>query len=311
MADDNPVCLDAGTLYPHTGRRNLFASKMFVFADEAQHNHLCELISDAGGQSCMLIDADQVHELTLKFGSVCLVLPQDSCNKSEIASASAAAPVIDKVRKIANILDQRPISESEISLSIIAASVAEHTNSAPREIEQVLSSANTEVVSTVRSRRRAAPRISNFWSSMIASNADVSQPTQKTDIACNEATVPETQSETQNAEQPVSSQLMQSPALDHAHGHDSSECRISTKELPGEVDKKPNLADLKNADNDISEPGGIQQQMSRICVIPVPLIKAKQSHQSAETVGTDGLGEPELSSTVPNFKRFKKTVHLY
>ncbi|KAJ1809050.1 hypothetical protein LPJ75_004464 [Coemansia sp. RSA 2598] len=290
MADDNPVCLDANTLRPHVGRRGLFASRIFLFADEAQHSHLRDLIADANGQSDVLVDADQVRALKPKFGFVCLVLPQDSGNKMETAA--------EKVRQIARLLQLRPISESEISLSILAASVAEHTSPTLREPEELPASASAETVPAARTRRRAAPRISNFWSSMVASSAGVSEPSQMSDAVSSADAVPETQ----GTDHPRESQLAQSPV------HGPSAGRISVEESPAKADQKPSLTALAEADIDTGESGS--QTASRICVIPAPLIKKKQLCQSPEASDAESM-DPEPYSTVPNFKRFKKTVHIY
>ncbi|KAJ2636315.1 hypothetical protein GGF40_003075 [Coemansia sp. RSA 1286] len=293
MAENSPVCLDADTLRPSTSRRNLYASKMFLFADNAQHNHFCDLLADAGGKSCILVDADQVRELSSKFDLVCLVLPRDSNSE---ATESAAAK--DKVQQIARTLRTRPISESEISLSVIAASVADHTNPAMKETEQAETAASSEIGTNARSRRRAAPRISNFWSAMVASSAGVSEPTQNTEIASGTETLPETQS----IELPGASQLVQSSGNDQKGDH------ASVDESPPQADDEPDVAAIADAETEVAELG--TQVVSRVSVIPVPLIKEKRPCQLAGTARAGSL-DHELLSTVPNFKRFKKTVNIY
>ncbi|KAJ1892614.1 hypothetical protein LPJ66_006245 [Kickxella alabastrina] len=177
QAADSPVELDARTLRPDVARRCLFFGHTFIFADGEQLKRMQMMVADAGGRSCALpvgnsCSGDQVRALADGRAKVCLVLPLEP---------GAAA---DKIRDVARAACLRPVSESEISLALLVVSTDEHTNPAlvgttDAEADakvgpgsKVEAENNIEVAAALparSTRRRAAPRISNFWSAMVAS----------------------------------------------------------------------------------------------------------------------------------------------
>ncbi|KAI7825542.1 hypothetical protein BX661DRAFT_199367 [Kickxella alabastrina] len=184
QAADSPVELDARTLRPDAARRCLFFGHTFIFADGEQLKRMQVMVADAGGRSCALpvsdsCSGDQVRAMADGRAKVCLVLPLEP---------GAAA---DKIRDAARAACLRPVSESEISLALLVVSTDEHTNpalvgTADAEADakvgtgsKVEAENNIEIAAALparSTRRRAAPRISNFWSAMVASDNSGPEP---------------------------------------------------------------------------------------------------------------------------------------
>ncbi|KAJ2721800.1 hypothetical protein GGI07_003734 [Coemansia sp. Benny D115] len=315
---DCAVKLDAAILQPDLHRQSLFANKVFVFADCSQHDQLQALLSSAGGSSVMLKDdPGQIARLLKEYPSaVCLVCPRElnTDAESRVLGAAQAARL-------------RPIPESEIGLAILTVSVSEYTNPVfvvaesdgeedrgdefeAKDVDRLViletpprtatatsagigGADNTVHISSSATgasrRRRAAPRISNFWSSMVAST-------------------PAPQDEDGMAFQPKEESMDEDGSL---HGAESGDMSPSDSQHPdhnGSVSNTgPMPASSSKSDQPLPpaiEPGSsAHQAKTRITTIMVPLIVSKYQQPGASLSAS--------SADVPNFKRFKKTVHLY
>ncbi|KAJ1965879.1 hypothetical protein GGI12_000451 [Dipsacomyces acuminosporus] len=329
----SPVDLSAVSWNPDPKRQALFTSKLFVFVDEPQHNRYGSLIRMSGGAGTMVDNVAQrilagsrspyemesqaslaskeiVAHLPDAGHMICIVLPPPLSR-----SAQEQDGVTMLAKAIARILRVRPIAESEIGLAVLFVSCADSTNSALHEQSRLaqaqvsegtkavcaskpdeqpkpdeekapsqLASAPSAVV-TATSKRRSGRRkigMDSFWSKMISGEPEEPQPT----TAASGKAAGDAQSTTAAV----------CPSDSGAQRQDSSQ--MSEKPTGGQTtDGNPGNTTSEAQNEQPHQPTHIEALSAT-----TSLIKPKaRTHSSQHT----------QNASLSNFKRFKKTVHLY
>ncbi|KAJ2791416.1 hypothetical protein GGI18_001149 [Coemansia linderi] len=271
----------------------------------------------------------------------CLVLPQSPSTSGEQSDLDTTALITTTAR----LLHVRPISESEIGLAVIFVSSETHTNPAlalpPEPALDTTSPNASSVISETGSanregnvaapiaessgllRRRRAPRISNFWAEKVAADTSGSKASAPMPSAVLEdtrasmealsvvsPTAPTDQESGPVALEPVQARPRRRAGLDKFWANAIS----GSEQLPG-----PESGEQLGASSAIPSAPANEESDARDAHASA-LAGATNEGQPGMAVERMSLARPrqcqtacqaEHPTSVPNFKRFKKTVHPY
>ncbi|KAJ1663201.1 hypothetical protein IW140_004922 [Coemansia sp. RSA 1813] len=361
LPSDIPIDLSAVDWTPNPARKQLFVGKLCLFSNQTQHEKYKSMIRAAGGSSAVLAcvpdaaetaSTDTPYYKTLidkaleainaasiamhgeKAVDPCLILPQIPYNESY-----DTAIIVQFVKAVARTLGVRPISESEIGLSVLFVTNKTHTNS--RHIDGSTAQTNSNDIqansqskieadkpvtvrtekadsnTTKKQRQRRGLRYSNFWSTMVAGGASRSD----NDKVSSDHQTPDTTAQENN----------DGPAVDQAHPKDPKEnppprrrreidafWSASIEESEPQTTIDPTINYAKDGDSmPLTGDSGVQSLSEIDPTSPLstepeptmlnprriaPLVKPKQRTHTLEATA---------DTSKPNFKRFRKTAHLY
>ncbi|KAJ2492994.1 hypothetical protein IWW37_000998 [Coemansia sp. RSA 2050] len=293
-----------------------------------------------------LADNIQVLAEEAKCGDVlplkCLVLPQSS-GTSDVQSDNDTSALITAT---AQLLHVRPISESEIGLAVIFVSSETHTNpvlalppepSLDTTTHPNPSSATSEIGSVNREgnatnptakssgllKRRRVPRISNFWAEKVAADTSINEASAPLPSAILEdtrasmetlsvvsPTAPTDQDGRPVAVEPAQTRPRRGAGLDRfwanavsgseqLPGPESEEQLGAGSAIPGAPASEE--SDVRSA-HASAPAGATNERQPGMAVERMSLVRPKQHPATCQA---------EHQRSAPNFKRFKKTVHLY
>ncbi|KAI8320943.1 hypothetical protein GQ54DRAFT_198949 [Martensiomyces pterosporus] len=335
---NSPIDLSGVDWNPDPRRQGLFDSRLFVFVDSAQHGRHESSIRISGGTSMTLDDADhraligsrsthdmktqaslsskeilshlekaeQVLGITKEPSAVCIVLPP-----APPRGTRGRADAVAFARSVARLLGVRPISESEIGLAVLFVSCKDHTNpmlreqpesadmpieeQTPTSTEPAPFSVGTERLAersanaAVKRRTTRKAGMDSFWANMISGESP-GQPRNDRALGTTAA------AQTTSAAPPSTHKQVgcQTPV---PGPNSRSSATANTAGSPGSA-----LAG-QTADN------AAEAQRQRLaCSTSIGAMAAKVS-----------LIKPKMQSghhraqdtSLPNFKRFRKTTHPY
>ncbi|KAJ2511921.1 hypothetical protein H4217_007143, partial [Coemansia sp. RSA 1939] len=318
LPTDTPVDLSDVDWMPNSKRRQLFAGKMCLFSTKGQNEKYMSMIGASGGSSTVIscvcgametdtYDMDHPKELVnmavKEINSICSSFSGDSkpelCLILPTSNSSASSSAVELVNQVARVLNVRPISESEIGLAVLFVSSETHTNPAlidnPVAQDGVAEETNNAVAVVTEKptrRQRKGMRYSNFWSSMVTSDA---QPSESDNVKtgghlhAQESKVDSLSCRKRGFDQFWSTSVKgeeTQATIDTTHANQATDGGDSTRRV------EDDNVQLSNA----PEPATSNLNI-------VPLIRPRRA--------ADATASTAANISVPNFKRFRKTVHHY
>ncbi|KAJ1955155.1 hypothetical protein EC988_002041 [Linderina pennispora] len=321
VPDDSPIDLSTVGWGPDARRRHLFDGKAFVFVCSTQFDRYVDLVEGAGGTAIsykgfeqwssrendgastndeQLVEAaaKEVKNNSAIKGAAGDDSGQQICIVTPLSSGSSrqdGGRVVLLAKALARKLNTCPVSESEIGLAVLFVSCREHVN--PQIKEQTKEPAMVEKVSDTSTpatptpaaaeaikpaaqsadggRRKRRRGINSFWNSLVSSPAD--SKSRGDEAPAPPASTSAAMSVTDRVEAPPVE-----PVDKQAH--------ISQPEQADAAAVASNHTNRHGLDG----PGLVVKRVR--LVKPKPAIGTQQNQQNAG---------------VPNFKRFKKTIHTY
>ncbi|ORX67155.1 hypothetical protein DL89DRAFT_324529 [Linderina pennispora] len=298
VPDDSPIDLSTVGWGPDARRKHLFDGKAFVFVCSTQFDRYVDLVEGAGGTAISYkgfeqwssrendgasTNGEQLVEAAakeVKNNSAIKGAAGDDCGQqicivtplSSGSSRQDGGGAVLLAKALARKLNTCPVSESEIGLAVLFVSCREHVNPQIKEQTKEPAPAAQSADGGQRKRRRG---INSFWSSLVSSPADSKSRGDETPAP--PAPTSAAMSVTDRVETPPVE-----PVDKQAH--------ISQPEQADAAAVASNHTNRHGLDG----PGLVVKRVR--LVKPKPAIGTQQNQQNAG---------------MPNFKRFKKTIHTY